>query len=66
MVRVDLDVFVKLFGVGMTFSQFLLLILAMVIVALAVAIVLHEYHIYRRKKLPHLFAIRKMEGQQGT
>lgn len=66
LVRVDLDVFVKLFGVGMTFSQFLLLILAMVIVALAVAIVLHEYHIYRRKKLPHLFAIRKMEGQQGT
>ncbi len=55
LIRVDLDVFIKILGVGMTFSQTLLLILAIIIVIIALGIMLHEYHVYRRKRLPQLF-----------
>jgi hypothetical protein len=40
----------------MTLSQTILLMLAIMIVVIAIAIILHEYHVYRRKKLPKLFA----------
>ena len=52
---VNIDVFVELFGVGMSMAQFLLFILMIVIIVIVLAIVVHEYHIYRRKKLPQLF-----------
>ncbi len=53
--RFQLDVFVELLGVGMTLSQTILLILAFMILVIAIAIILHEYHVYRRKRLPQLF-----------
>jgi len=60
-VRVELDVFTKILGVSMTLSQTLLLIVATIIMIILLAIVIHEYHIYRRKKLPQLFIVRKTE-----
>ncbi|MGB9718724.1 MAG: MSCRAMM family protein [Thermoproteota archaeon] len=54
-IRVELDVFIRILGVGMTLSQTILLILAIMIVIIAIGIMLHEYHVYRRKKLPQLF-----------
>ena len=60
LIRVDLDVFIRILGVGMTLSQTILLMLAIMIVIIAIAIIVHEYHIYRRKRLPQLFA-RRME-----
>jgi len=57
-IRVELDVFIRILGVGMTLSQTILLILAIMIVIIAIGIILHEYHIYRRKRLPQLFAKR--------
>jgi len=60
-IRVDLDVFTKMLGVSMTLSQTLLLIVATIIMIILLAIVIHEYHIYRRKKLPQLFIVRKTE-----
>ncbi|MEM2088376.1 MAG: carboxypeptidase-like regulatory domain-containing protein [Thermoproteota archaeon] len=61
LVRVELDVFVKIFGFSMTLSQTILLILAAIIIIIALAIVLHEYHIYRRKKLPQIFTTRTLK-----
>jgi len=58
LVKVELDVFFKMLGVSMTLSQTILLIIAILIIIIALAIVLHEYHIYRRKKLPQLFTVR--------
>ncbi|MEM2941131.1 MAG: hypothetical protein QW304_06250 [Thermoproteota archaeon] len=58
LVRVELDVFVKILGFSMTLSQTILLILAAIIIIITLAVVLHEYHVYRRKKLPQLFTIR--------
>ncbi|MEM2168161.1 MAG: carboxypeptidase-like regulatory domain-containing protein [Candidatus Bathyarchaeia archaeon] len=52
---VNLDVFIELFGVGMTMAQFLLLIVMIIIIVIVLAVVVHEYHIYRRKRLPQLF-----------
>jgi len=52
---VNLDVFIELFGVGMTMAQFLLLIVMVIIIVIVLAVVVHEYHIYRRKRLPQLF-----------
>ncbi|MEM2087882.1 MAG: carboxypeptidase-like regulatory domain-containing protein [Thermoproteota archaeon] len=51
-----LDVFLELLGVGMTLSQTILLMLAIMMLIIAIAIIIHEYHVYRRKKLPQLFA----------
>jgi hypothetical protein len=58
LVKVELDVFLKILGVSMTLSQTILLIIAILIIIIALAILLHEYHIYRRKKLPQLFTVR--------
>jgi hypothetical protein len=58
LVKVELDVFFKILGVSMTLSQTILLIIAILIIIIALAILLHEYHIYRRKKLPQLFTVR--------
>ncbi|MEM2641228.1 MAG: carboxypeptidase-like regulatory domain-containing protein [Thermoproteota archaeon] len=53
--ELGVDVFMELFGVGMSLAQFLLLIVMVIIIVLVLAIVIHEYHIYRRKRLPQLF-----------
>ncbi|MEM4976771.1 MAG: carboxypeptidase-like regulatory domain-containing protein, partial [Desulfurococcaceae archaeon] len=52
---VNLDVFIEVFGVGMTMAQFLLFIVMIIIIVIVLAVVIHEYHIYRRKRLPQLF-----------
>ncbi|MEM3028907.1 MAG: carboxypeptidase-like regulatory domain-containing protein [Thermoproteota archaeon] len=52
---INLDVFIEVFGVGMSMAQFLLFIVMIIVIVIVLAIVLHEYHIYRRKKLPQLF-----------
>ena len=53
--ELGVDVFIEIFGVGMSMAQFLLLIVMVIIIVLVLAIVIHEYHIYRRKRLPQLF-----------
>ncbi|MDW8033434.1 MAG: carboxypeptidase-like regulatory domain-containing protein [Nitrososphaerota archaeon] len=57
--RIDLDVFIKIFGVSTTLSQVIILTLGMIMAIILLAIAIHEYHVYRRKKLPQLFIIRK-------
>ena len=64
LVKVELDVFLKILGVSMTLSQTILLIIAILIIIIALAILLHEYHIYRRKKLPQLFTVRTRKETQ--
>jgi len=52
---VQTGVFVEALGMAMSFATFVLWIIVAVIVTLALAIAIHEYHIYRRKRLPQLF-----------
>ncbi|MBO3799950.1 MAG: carboxypeptidase regulatory-like domain-containing protein [Candidatus Brockarchaeota archaeon] len=58
--RIDLDVFVKVLGVSMTLSQTILSVLGIILMIVLLAVIIHEYHIYRRKKLPQLFIVRKI------
>ncbi|MEM2611628.1 MAG: carboxypeptidase-like regulatory domain-containing protein, partial [Thermoproteota archaeon] len=59
--RIDLDVFVKVLGVSMTLSQTLFLALGIIMVILLLAVIIHEYHVYRRKRIPQLFIVRRVE-----
>ena len=54
-VELSTDVFIELFGVAMTFSQFILWIVVAIIIILVLAIIIHEYHVWRRKRMPQLF-----------
>ncbi|MGQ9514935.1 MAG: hypothetical protein ACUVTL_07815 [Thermoproteota archaeon] len=55
---VSTDVFAEIFGMAMTFATFILWLISALIVVLILVIAIHEYHIYRRKKLPQLFGVR--------
>ena len=59
--KIDLDVFVKVLGVSMSLSQTILLVLGIIMIILLLAVTIHEYHVFRRKRLPQLFIIRKIE-----
>lgn len=52
---VQTSVFVEALGMAMSFATFVLWMIVAIIVTLALAIAIHEYHIYRRKRLPQLF-----------
>lgn len=54
---VSTNVFIEAMGMAMSFASFVLWVVVMIIVILVVAIAIHEYHIYRRKRLPQLFGI---------
>lgn len=52
---VPTNVFIEVMGMAMSFATFVLWFIVMFIVILVMAIAMHEYHIYRRKRLPQLF-----------
>jgi len=56
---VQTGVFLEALGMAMSFATFVLWIIVASIVTLAMAIAIHEYHIYRRKRLPQLFGAPK-------
>jgi hypothetical protein len=62
---VAMDVFVEVLGIAMSFATFVLWIVIAVMVVLVLAIMVHEYHIYRRKKMPQLFGIPKVRSSHS-
>jgi hypothetical protein len=59
---VPTNVFIEVLGMAMSFATFTLWLVAMIIVILVMAIAMHEYHIYRRKRLPQLFGTPRAPG----
>ncbi|MBO3803332.1 MAG: carboxypeptidase regulatory-like domain-containing protein [Candidatus Brockarchaeota archaeon] len=55
------SVFAEAFGIAMSFGTFALWMVAASMVVLMIAVAIHEYHVYRRKKLPQLFGVPKVK-----
>ena len=55
LVKIDLDVFVELFGVGTNSPGFILILAGVILIIVLLIIAAEEYNIYRRKKLLTLF-----------
>jgi hypothetical protein len=56
------NVFIEVFGMAMTFATFLLWVAVFILLALAMAVAFHEYHIWRRKRLPQFFGAPRVPG----
>jgi hypothetical protein len=56
---ISTDVFIELFGMAMSFTTFILWIIVAILIVFILTITIYEYHIYRRKKLPQLFGVRR-------
>jgi len=50
-----LDIFIEPLGLPMTLATFATWVVVLAVMAIAVSIAFHEYHVWRRKRLPKLF-----------